>query len=252
MTIPSPDLLALGMLSATSLCPGCLSARDARTMLFDQELVPTLLIALAPFLVTLAIILLVVRAVSMRGPAGVATATRLDRGNAGPLIGAGLLVGVGLGGFVDGILLHQILQWHNMLSSWVPPLTLVEMKFNMIWDGLFHAVTWICTVVGIALLFRAARYREAWSAKRLLGSMLGGWGLFNLVEGLLDHQLFGIHHVHPGEHQVAWDVGFLISGIALVAAGFALERWCNDHGKAHTQSVAPFSPTTRGDDSAKL
>lgn len=202
-------------------------------MFFDHELVPTMLIALAPFLVTLATILLVVRTVSTRTAAAVAT-TRLDRGNTGPLIGAGLAIGVGLGGFVDGILLHQILQWHNMLSSWVPPLTLVEMKLNMIWDGLFHAVTWIFTLVGIALLFRAARYREAWSARRLFGSMLGGWGLFNLIEGLLDHQLFGIHHVHPGAHQVAWDVGFLISGIALVAVALAIEQPGHDHATTNT------------------
>ncbi len=32
-----------------------------------------------------------------------------------PLIAAGVLMGAGLGGFVDGIALHQILQWHMML-----------------------------------------------------------------------------------------------------------------------------------------
>jgi len=34
-----------------------------------------------------------------------------------PLIAAGIFLGLGLGGFVDGILLHQILQWHHMLSN---------------------------------------------------------------------------------------------------------------------------------------
>jgi hypothetical protein len=29
----------------------------------------------------------------------------------------GLFLGIGLGGFVDGIVLHQILQWHHMLTS---------------------------------------------------------------------------------------------------------------------------------------
>jgi uncharacterized membrane protein len=29
----------------------------------------------------------------------------------------GLLLGAGLGGFFDGILFHQLLQWHNMVSG---------------------------------------------------------------------------------------------------------------------------------------
>ena len=30
---------------------------------------------------------------------------------------AGIVLGLGLGGFVDGIALHQIMQWHNMGSA---------------------------------------------------------------------------------------------------------------------------------------
>lgn len=33
------------------------------------------------------------------------------------LIWAGYALGFGLGGFSDGILLHQILQWHHLLSG---------------------------------------------------------------------------------------------------------------------------------------
>ena len=29
---------------------------------------------------------------------------------------SGLLYGLGLGGFIDGIVLHQILQWHHMVT----------------------------------------------------------------------------------------------------------------------------------------
>lgn len=54
--------------------------------------------------------------------------------------------------------------------------------------------------------------------------MLGGRGLFNFVEGIIDHQLLGIHHVHPGDGQLAWDLGFLASGLVLVAIGGALVR----------------------------
>src|SRR5688500_5971320 len=34
-----------------------------------------------------------------------------------PTKALGLPYGVGVGGFVDGILLHQILQWHHMVSD---------------------------------------------------------------------------------------------------------------------------------------
>ena len=43
-----------------------------------------------------------------------------------PLVTAGILLGIGLGGFVDGIVFHQILQWHNMLSARIPPVDLVS------------------------------------------------------------------------------------------------------------------------------
>jgi uncharacterized membrane protein len=33
-------------------------------------------------------------------------------------LSVGVLFGLGLGGFFDGIVLHQVLQWHHMLSSW--------------------------------------------------------------------------------------------------------------------------------------
>jgi uncharacterized membrane protein len=164
----------------------------------------------------------------------------------GPLMSAGVLLGVGLGGFLDGIVLHQILQWHNMLSSRVPPTDLVAMKYNMVWDGLFHAFTWIATAIGLAALWRVSLRRDVQGATPILvGSMLLGWGLFNLVEGVIDHQALGVHHVHPGTDQLAWDVGFLVFGGALAlaglglvvaghrrpAAGFLIERGGRDGGR---------------------
>jgi uncharacterized membrane protein len=134
---------------------------------------------------------------------------------------AGILLGVGLGGFVDGILLHQILQWHNMLSSRIPPVDLVTMKINMVWDGVFHAFTWITTAVGLALLWRARS--EPAPTRAFVGALLGGWGLFNFVEGLIDHQLLGLHHVHGEVHQLAWDLGFLVFGLLLMALGALLQ-----------------------------
>jgi uncharacterized membrane protein len=143
-----------------------------------------------------------------------------------PIVAPALLLGIGLGGFIDGILLHQILQWHNMLSSVRPPVDLVSMKFNMVWDGLFHAVTWMFTVVGVVLLFRAGRRDDVvWSGRIFFGTMLFGWGLFNFVEGIIDHLIAGIHHVHPGAHQLAWDIGFVaLGGAGLMLVGYLIGR----------------------------
>jgi uncharacterized membrane protein len=139
------------------------------------------------------------------------------------LISAGMLLGSGLGGFVDGILLHQILQWHNMLSNKVAPNDLVAMKYNMIWDGVFHAGTWSMTVVGLAMLWRAGgKPNVPWSTRTFLGSLMLGWGLFNLVEGVIDHLILELHHVRPGANQLGWDIGFLLFGGLLAIAGWRL------------------------------
>lgn len=141
----------------------------------------------------------------------------------GAILSAGLLLGTGLGGFVDGIVLHQILQWHNMLSSVRPPADLVAMKYNMFWDGLFHAFTWVMVSLGVARLWLAARRADVpWSTRTFVGSLVGGWGLFNVVEGIIDHQILGVHHVHPGEGELAWDIGFLVFGAIQLVVGGAL------------------------------
>jgi uncharacterized membrane protein len=143
----------------------------------------------------------------------------------GAIISSGILLGAGLGGFFDGILLHQILQWHSMLSSVRPPTDLVTMKYNMFWDGLFHASTWLMTVLGLTRLWRAGlRADVPWSTRTLVGSLAMGWGLFNSIEGTIDHQILGIHHVHPGEGQLAWDIGFIVSGLLMIALGWAAIR----------------------------
>ncbi len=140
-------------------------------------------------------------------------------------ITAGTLLGIGMGGFVDGILFHQILQLHNMLSNWVPRDTLVHEQINMFWDGLFHALTWCVTAASIWLLWYTARYRQAVPSGRVLsGSVLLGWGLFNLVEGVIDHEILQVHHVAQNGNHLLWDMVFLGFGIALVAVGASVVR----------------------------
>jgi uncharacterized membrane protein len=145
--------------------------------------------------------------------------------NRRPLLAAGMLMGIGMGGFLDGILAHQLLQIHNMLSARLPPDTLINVKVNMVWDGLFHVVTWLVTAIALALLWKAGKRRDVpWSGRTFTGSMIAGWGLFNLVEGVIDHHIVGIHHVIETLGLSVYDYAFLASGVLLVVIGWRLIR----------------------------
>jgi uncharacterized membrane protein len=140
-----------------------------------------------------------------------------------PLIAAGTLLGIGMGGFVDGIVFHQLLQVHSMLSAQVTRSTVAGLEINMFWDGLFHVLTWIMTALGLALLWKAVQRRDVpLSTKTLVGSMALGWGLFNLVEGIIDHHLLHIHHVTETDNHLIWDLAFLASGLLLIGIGTTL------------------------------
>jgi len=153
----------------------------------------------------------------------------------------GLLLGIGLGGFVDGILLHQILQWHHMLTGTgdQPMTTVAGLEVNTLVDGLFHSVTWLFVAVGSWLMARAwqaGRLAPSWRVQ--LGLLLVGWGGFNVVEGLVDHQLLGIHHVRDDlGGPLGWDLAFLAGGVALSAAGWSLTR---TRARRAGMSHAPF------------
>ena len=139
---------------------------------------------------------------------------------------SGLLFGLGLGGFLDGIVLHQILQWHHMVSAERPPTTLAGLEVNTVADGFFHLATWLLVVA--ASLTSIMAWRQGRLAPNLsfhAGLVLTGWGIFNVVEGLIDHQLLGVHHVRDDlGAPLSWDIGFLVLGAALIAGGLLLHR----------------------------
>ncbi len=141
----------------------------------------------------------------------------------GPVVSAGVVLGIGLGGFVDGILFHQLLQVHSMLSARVLRDDVVGLEINMFWDGMFHVATWLATVIGVAMLFRAGERPDVvWSRRLLAAGLAIGWGLFNLVEGIIDHHVLHLHHVVERLGESAWDVAFLASGVLLLSLGWLL------------------------------
>jgi uncharacterized membrane protein len=140
---------------------------------------------------------------------------------------AGILLGLGIGGFFDGVVFHQLLQWHHMLSNtdrWGAK-TIHNLEANTLADGVFHGVVYIFTLIGLALLWQAARTNHPpWSTQVFVGTLMIGWGVFNVVEGIVDHQLLAIHHVRHGSHHLAWDVAFLVWGAAMLIGGWLLVR----------------------------
>ncbi|TLM72908.1 DUF2243 domain-containing protein [Pseudarthrobacter sp. NamB4] len=148
-----------------------------------------------------------------------------------PAAAPAFLFGMGVGGFVDGIVLHQLLQWHHMLSHTVSgnTRTVPGLELNTLADGLFHSAMWVLVVAAAALAIRArqqGRLSPSWGFHG--GLALAGWGVFNIVEGLVNHQLLQIHHVRDDlGGPLAWDLGFLAFSAVLVAVGWFLYR----HGK---------------------
>ena len=154
-------------------------------------------------------------------------------------VAAGILFGLGLGGFFDGIVLHQILQWHHMLTSAGYPATSIgNLELNTLWDGIFHASTYVFVVLGLILLWRTAhRVHLWWSGRLLIGTLLMGFGIFNLAEGIVDHQILGLHHVNetvPASQWLYWDIGFLVWGALMLIGGWALYK----SGKQQSPSAA--------------
>jgi len=142
-----------------------------------------------------------------------------------PIIRAGVMLGIGVGGFIDGVFLHQIFQVHAMLSAKVPMHTMENMQTNMTADGLFHSAMLIAVIAGIAMLFAAGKRADAlWSGQALFGAMLMGWGLFNIVEGVIDHHVLELHHVVERYGLSGWDWAFLAASAVLIVAGWLISR----------------------------
>lgn len=121
----------------------------------------------------------------------------------------GIALGFALGGFFDGILLHQILQWHHLLSL-VP--AVAGLREQVVWDGYFHALMY--GIAGAALwgLWRT-RHRVADPPSRTVpAALLIGFGLWHVVDSILSHWLLGIHRVRlDSPNPLMWDLLWFVA-----------------------------------------
>ena len=138
----------------------------------------------------------------------------------------GLFLGLGIGGFVDGIFLRQIVHWHNVGSAIVPPVTLETLSQNVRWDGFFFVLTLALTVSGAVSLWREGKDGIAPPRLRvLIGQMILGWGAFNVLEGIVGHVLLELHHIRDlPVHMPLYDWVFIGAGCLFVVVGWLTSR----------------------------
>lgn len=139
---------------------------------------------------------------------------------------AGYLLGFGLGGFFDGILLHQVLQWHHLLISVKGPV-FQNIETQILADGLFHVLMYIIAMVGLWLLWRSRKeYAESGADRHLLGSAFIGFGVWHILDSILSHWILGIHRIRvDSENVLFWDLlWFFVFGIVFVVIGWIVRK----------------------------
>jgi len=141
-----------------------------------------------------------------------------------PALAAGVM-GFALGGFFDGILLHQVLQWHHFLSL-VPGDALRDIRAQILADGMFHVAVYLIAAIGLLLLWRTRQGIAGGSGARLLGAALLGFGIWQVVDVVGFHWIIGIHRIRVDvPDPLAWDIGWMVVvGLPPLAAGLWLRR----------------------------
>lgn len=161
-----------------------------------------------------------------------------------PWIRYGTALGVGLGGFFDGILLHQILQWHHLLSL-VPGVG--SLRAQVLWDGYFHVLMYVIAAIGLWGLWRAHRQGDA-GGRSLSGALLLGFGLWHIADTFLSHWILGIHRIRvDSPDPLLWDLIWLVVfGLLPFAAGWALIRGGGAGPRQTTVALLALTLATAG------
>ena len=216
-------LIGISLLSFEGIC--CTTCnQQLKQKIYDSTFFPNLFTMLSAFIV-LTIIVVLLSYLSNKKHARFLVANSASvLLNPTPLITAAMILGIGIGGFIDGIIFHQILQWHEMISNKIPPITIDAKSVNMFWDGIFHAFNLIVVITGILLLWKSSKRKDIdKSGNLLIGGLFSGWGLFNIVEGVIDHHLLKLHNVREITGNIdIWNYGFLFFSVILLIAGYFL------------------------------
>jgi uncharacterized membrane protein len=154
---------------------------------------------------------------------------------------SGYVLGLSLGGFFDGIMLHQVLQWHHLLSL-VPGESLRRIETQILADGAFHVLMYVVALAGLWLLWGARRsFAGPEAGRRLLAAALIGFGVWNVIDVVVFHWLLHIHRIRvdvPAGDRLRWDLLWLaLFALPPLAAAWLVER----RGRGGRGPAAPVS-----------
>ncbi|WP_274652687.1 DUF2243 domain-containing protein [Paenibacillus humicola] len=124
-------------------------------------------------------------------------------------------LGVGIVGMLDGIIFHQILQWHSVYMH-------TDRFHQIVSDGFFHLGVTVVVAIGAWLLWQSSPDDFRHRAGTLGSGLFVGAGCFNLVEGVIDHHFLRIHHVRPGAYQMLYDLAYDAMAIIMIGIGLLL------------------------------
>jgi uncharacterized membrane protein len=158
----------------------------------------------------------------------------------------GVLIGIGIAGFLDETIFHQLLQWHTFYWA-------TDQHGRILSDGLFHLFSTLLLLWGLLRVWRGRAGWRATSGSIMIAGILMGAGGFNLYDGIIQHAILHFHlvnehvcplHITHGNntlancpqdipYEVVWDlVAFII-----LATGFLFWR-----EQRRGWSNADFSP----------
>ena len=128
---------------------------------------------------------------------------------------AGVLIGIGVAGFLDETVFHQLLHWHHFYDK-------SSMSAGLVSDGLFHAGSWLSIVTGL-FLFADLQRRGATVPKRLWAGAFLGWGGFQVYDGLIQHKVLRLHQIRYSVDTAPYDLVWnILGGLGIVIGAVLL------------------------------
>jgi uncharacterized membrane protein len=133
------------------------------------------------------------------------------------LLWPAVLVGIGVAGSLDEIVLHQLLRWHHFYDRG-------SQAAGLIADGIFHLGSTSALVIGLVLLVQRWRAERDPLRQAAAGILLGAGG-FNLYDGIVQHKLLRLHQVRAGApNNLPYDLVFIAIAAVVLLAGLLLLR----------------------------